>query len=169
MASALRSYEPPSLSGSAAAFESTGGSNGRSPRLRLSRSGLAQDHESRTLAMPRVKEPPSAQIKASVSIRRHFRCGSQNSPPAWSACSLAAKNRKTPPSAEDGGVGPNEWLRVHGTKMPKAVFIAEWTGSPLRPQPFDRDLELAVIEAGTLHPLIFPCRRDRLGRILRSR
>ena len=164
----LLSYEPPSLSGPAAAFESTGGSNGRSPRQRLSRFGLAQDHESRTPAMPRVKKPPSVPIKASASIRRHFRCGSQNSPPPWSACSLAAKNRKTPPSAEDGGVGPNEWLRVHGTKMPKAVFIAE-CGSPLRPQPFDRDLELAVIEAGTLHPLVFPCRRDRLGRILRSR
>jgi hypothetical protein len=34
---------------------------------------------------------------------------------------------------------------------------------PITRAPFDRDLELAVIEAGTIHPILFPCRRDRLG------
>jgi hypothetical protein len=28
-------------------------------------------------------------------------------------------------------------------------------------EPFDRDLELAGIETGTIHPILFPCRRDR--------
>jgi hypothetical protein len=33
----------------------------------------------------------------------------------------------------------------------------EW--QPISTAPFDRDLELAVIEGGEPHALIFPCRR----------
>ena len=29
--------------------------------------------------------------------------------------------------------------------------------------PYDRDLEVAVIEAGVVHALVFPCRRDLAG------
>jgi hypothetical protein len=34
---------------------------------------------------------------------------------------------------------------------------------PILSAPFDRDLELAVIEAGVAHALVFPCRRGPYG------
>jgi len=34
---------------------------------------------------------------------------------------------------------------------------------PILSAPFDRDLELAVIEAGIVHALVFPCRRGPDG------
>jgi hypothetical protein len=36
-------------------------------------------------------------------------------------------------------------------------FIMEW--QRISTAPFDRDLELAVIDASGIHPLVFPCRR----------
>lgn len=33
----------------------------------------------------------------------------------------------------------------------------EW--QPIKIAPFDRELELAVIEGGEVHALVFPCRR----------
>lgn len=37
----------------------------------------------------------------------------------------------------------------------------EW--QPVATAPFDRDLELAVIEASIVYALVFPCRRARPG------
>jgi len=34
---------------------------------------------------------------------------------------------------------------------------------PISTAPFDRDLELAVIERGEVHALVFPCRRILSG------
>ena len=34
---------------------------------------------------------------------------------------------------------------------------------PIRSAPFDRDLELAVIEQSALYSLVFPCRRGLAG------
>jgi len=34
---------------------------------------------------------------------------------------------------------------------------------PISTAPFDRDLELSVIEQGEVHTLIFPCRRTQAG------
>lgn len=34
---------------------------------------------------------------------------------------------------------------------------------PIATAPFDRDLELAVLEAGETHALVFPCRRAPAG------
>ncbi len=40
----------------------------------------------------------------------------------------------------------------------RASFLAmDW--QPVTSAPFDRDLELAVIDAGGIHALEFPCRR----------
>jgi len=35
--------------------------------------------------------------------------------------------------------------------------------NPIATAPFDRDLELAVIDASGAHSLVFPCRRDLGG------
>lgn len=37
----------------------------------------------------------------------------------------------------------------------------EW--QPIESAPFDRDLEVAVLEAGEIHRLVFPCRRVLRG------
>ena len=42
---------------------------------------------------------------------------------------------------------------------PGARLMHEW--HPISTAPFDRDLELSVIENGEVHALIFPCRRTR--------
>lgn len=34
-----------------------------------------------------------------------------------------------------------------------------WQWQPINTAPFDRDLELAVIDSGEPHALVFPCRR----------
>ena len=38
---------------------------------------------------------------------------------------------------------------------------------PIATVPFDRDLELAVIDADESHALVFPCRRTTDGRLLK--
>jgi len=38
---------------------------------------------------------------------------------------------------------------------------APW--NPINTAPFDCDLELAVMEGGDTHALVFRCRRDRIG------
>ena len=40
-------------------------------------------------------------------------------------------------------------------------FIMEW--NPIATAPFDRDLELAVIDYNGTHALVFPCRRHLHG------
>jgi hypothetical protein len=39
--------------------------------------------------------------------------------------------------------------------------IVEWQS--IDTVPFNRDVELAVVEGDGTHPLAFPCRRDRTG------
>ena len=34
-----------------------------------------------------------------------------------------------------------------------------WNGNPISTAPFDRDLELAVLDRDGVHALVFPCRR----------
>lgn len=38
--------------------------------------------------------------------------------------------------------------------------MCDW--QPIQSAPFDRDLQLSVIE-GEVHPLVFPCRRTQAG------
>ena len=40
-------------------------------------------------------------------------------------------------------------------------FNTEW--QLIATAPVGRDLELAVIDGGAIHAIVFPCRRDRLG------
>jgi hypothetical protein len=40
-------------------------------------------------------------------------------------------------------------------------FPMHW--QPITTAPFDRDLELAVLDADGPHALVFPCRRDPFG------
>jgi hypothetical protein len=41
--------------------------------------------------------------------------------------------------------------------------MLDW--QPIATAPFDRDLQVSVIERGEIHTLIFPCRRTQAGRI----
>jgi hypothetical protein len=50
--------------------------------------------------------------------------------------------------------------------LPNAASIErgamlDW--QPIATAPFDRDLQVSVIERGEIHTLIFPCRRTRGG------
>ena len=46
-------------------------------------------------------------------------------------------------------------------ERPARVFIMEW--KLIETAPFDRDLELAVIDEEGPHALVFPCRRVLMG------
>jgi len=39
--------------------------------------------------------------------------------------------------------------------------MGDW--QPISTAPFDRELQLSVIEKGEIHTLIFPCRRTQAG------
>ena len=43
----------------------------------------------------------------------------------------------------------------------RVAFYMPWQS--IETAPFDRDLALAVLEAGIVHALVFPCRRHHTG------
>jgi hypothetical protein len=45
--------------------------------------------------------------------------------------------------------------------VPGTGLMSEW--HPISTAPFDRDLELSVIENGEVYALVFPCRRSKKG------
>ena len=45
--------------------------------------------------------------------------------------------------------------------MDSTILQPQW--QPIASAPFDRDLELAVLDAGETHALVFPCRRVLKG------
>jgi hypothetical protein len=47
--------------------------------------------------------------------------------------------------------------------MDESVLLAMLDWQSISTTPFDRDLELSVIEKGEVHILIFPCRRTQVG------
>jgi len=51
-------------------------------------------------------------------------------------------------------------IKAEPRKLPDA-FPMDW--EPTATAPFDRDLELAVIDASGIHLLVFPCRRVLRG------
>jgi hypothetical protein len=45
--------------------------------------------------------------------------------------------------------------------MAEHATLCDW--HPISTAPFDRDLQLSVIEGGEVYPLVFPCRRTESG------
>jgi hypothetical protein len=49
------------------------------------------------------------------------------------------------------------WQQKYCVGLPAGQYFMEW--QPIATAPFDRDLELAVINYDGVHALAFPCRR----------
>jgi hypothetical protein len=54
------------------------------------------------------------------------------------------------------------WLIYINAKI-SVILVNGLMWQPISSAPFDRDLELAVLEAGGEHALVFPCRRVANG------
>lgn len=64
------------------------------------------------------------------------------------------RHSRGPPRALGSRLVPT--LRAAGTQSPSGVDVS-W--KPASTAPFDRDIEIAVIDADGTHALVFPCRR----------
>jgi hypothetical protein len=49
------------------------------------------------------------------------------------------------------------WIKAQDADLRRNSSVDNW--QPINTAPFDRELELAVIDGGDAHVLVFPCRR----------